>query len=245
MPTKHEKRPLNLESGQIFTMKLLAIDTTTEACSVALYLEGVVVHTYQWAPQRHAELILPMCEQILSEAQVSLNDLDAIAFGRGPGSFTGVRIGAGIAQGIALAKDLPILPVSSLAALAQGMWRERGARHVIAAIDARMAQIYWAAFVVDDSDIAQPVTEERVDAPETLSAPSMAPWAGAGSGWGSYADQLTAVNLTHVDSDRYPQAYDIAVLGANNFRLGLGIAPELGLPVYVRDDVAKKSVKPA
>lgn len=223
-------------------MKLLAIDTTTEACSVALYLGGTILQAYQWAPQKHAELILPMCEQLLSEAQLGLGELDAIAFARGPGSFTGVRIGAGVAQGIAFAKDLAVLPVSSLAALAQGMFREHGARNVIAAIDARMSQVYWAAFTVDNDGIANSVSDERVDSPEHVTLPRAALWAGAGSGWSSYASQLSALNLNMADGDRYPQAHDVALIAARDFALGRGIAPELGQPVYVRDDVAKKSI---
>lgn len=223
-------------------MKLLALDTSTEACSVALYLDGAIQQLYQFAPQKHAELILPMCEQLLAEAGLSLGVLDAIAFARGPGSFTGVRIGAGVAQGIAFGRDLPLLPISSLAALAQGMYRERGSHNVLAAIDARMAQVYWAPFSIMSGGTMTAMGEERVDHPALVSTPSAESWAGAGSGWSSYADQMIVAKLVLTDGNRFPQAQDVALLAAHDFALGRGLAAELGLPVYVRDDVAKKSV---
>ena len=123
-------------------MKLLALDTATEACSAAVLADGEVLERYELAPRRHAALILPMIESVLAEAGLEISQLDAIAVGRGPGAFTGVRIAIGIAQGIAFAADLPVALVSTLAALALGTARDTGATRIAAALDARMGEIY-------------------------------------------------------------------------------------------------------
>nr|VFJ43097.1 MAG: tRNA threonylcarbamoyl adenosine modification protein YeaZ [Candidatus Kentron sp. FM] len=130
-------------------MKILAIDTATDACSVALHLDGDYREIHELAPRRHAEILLPRIRTLLSEAALSLRDLDALAFGRGPGAFTGVRIATGVIQGLAFGADLPVVPISSLHALAQGAWRERGEGNVLAAFDARMGEVYWGAYRLD------------------------------------------------------------------------------------------------
>jgi tRNA threonylcarbamoyladenosine biosynthesis protein TsaB len=131
-------------------MKLLALDTATEACSAAVWVDGTVLERYELAPRRHAALILPMIEAVLAEANLSPLQLDAIAFGRGPGAFTGVRIAVGIAQGIAFAADLPVIPISTLAALALGAAQETGYSRIAAALDARMGEVYWGVYAVAD-----------------------------------------------------------------------------------------------
>ena len=126
-------------------VKLLAIDTAESACSAALLVDGAVLSRMEQAVRGHSERILPMMQSLLSEAGYSLNDLDALAFGRGPGSFTGLRIAAGVIQGSALGAGLPVVPVSTLQTLAQGAFRMHGARQVLSALDARMAEVYWGA----------------------------------------------------------------------------------------------------
>lgn len=123
--------------------RILAIDTATEACSVALYNQGETLAHFELCAREHTQRILPLVQQILAEAGLSLKQLDALAFGRGPGSFTGVRIGIGIAQGLSLGAELPLLPVSTLQTMAQGAYRQTGADRVLAAIDARMGEVYW------------------------------------------------------------------------------------------------------
>ncbi|MGB5065729.1 MAG: tRNA (adenosine(37)-N6)-threonylcarbamoyltransferase complex dimerization subunit type 1 TsaB, partial [Candidatus Competibacter sp.] len=145
-------------------MKLLALDTATDACSAAVWVDGVVHERYELAPRRHAALILPMIEAVLAEAGLRPAQLDAVAFGRGPGAFTGVRIAVGIAQGIAFAADLPVVPVSTLAALALGVGRETGHARLAVALDARMSEVYWGTYVVTADD-AELLGEERVCAP--------------------------------------------------------------------------------
>ena len=134
-------------------MKILGIETATEGCSASVLCDGEVVERFEVAPQRHNELILPMCESLLSECEVVLTQLDAIAFGCGPGAFTGVRIAAGVTQGIALAHDLPVIPISTLANLAQQAFAKSDrVQTVLPAIDARMSEVYWASSCLHQYD---------------------------------------------------------------------------------------------
>ncbi len=129
-------------------MKLLAIDTAGEACSAALYIEGAVQERFELASRRQSELILPMMEELLAEAELGLTQLDCLAFGCGPGAFTGLRIATGVIQAAAFASDLPVAPVSTLAGLAQGQFRQKGHRHLLPCFDARMQEVYWGAYRV-------------------------------------------------------------------------------------------------
>lgn len=225
-------------------MNLLAIDSSTEACSVAL-LQGVeMISRYELAPRRHAELILPFVDELMAQAGLQLTQIDALAFGRGPGAFTGLRIATGVVQGIAFASDLPVIPISSLAALAQGARRERGHDRVIAAIDARMEEIYWGAFESDGQGLMLARAEEAVLPAASVPAVDGANWHGCGSGWSSYGNVLSEQyqgQLTDVDGERLPQAVDIALLAVREYQQGRMIQAEQALPVYLRDKVAEKS----
>ena len=132
-------------------MRILAIDTATEACSAALWNDGAQSAHFEICPREHTQRILPLVQEVLTESGTTLSELDALAFGRGPGSFTGVRIGIGIAQGLALGAELPMIGVSTLATMAQGAWRKTGATRVLAAIDARMGEVYWAEYQRDEA----------------------------------------------------------------------------------------------
>ncbi|MFZ1325095.1 MAG: tRNA (adenosine(37)-N6)-threonylcarbamoyltransferase complex dimerization subunit type 1 TsaB [Candidatus Contendobacter sp.] len=220
-------------------MNLLALDTATEACSAAVWLDGRVVEQYEWAPRRHAALIMPMIEAVLAEAGVQVAQLDAIAFGCGPGSFTGVRIAVGIAQGIAFAADLPVVPVSTLAALALGAGMETGQPRIAAALDARMGEIYWGVYAVGATD-AEPLAEERVCAPEAVTAPP-GTWFGAGSGWTAHAELLArALPVNGWLGACHPRAAAVARLAAVPSRRGAWVTAEQALPVYLRNQVAAK-----
>ena len=226
-------------------MKLLALETATEACSAALYLDGQIHERYTVAPRGHAGLILPMVDGLLAEAGMVPGALDAVTVGRGPGSFTGVRIAAGVAQGIAFGADLPVVPVSTLAVLAQGAVRELETAAVLAAIDARMEEVYWGAFRADGNGCAAAVGEERVCPAAAVPVPDGEGWTGAGTGWGPYEAELTARlggRLAAVDAARLPRARDLAVLGAAAFQRGEGGAPEQAIPVYLRDRVVRPPV---
>lgn len=222
-------------------MKLLAIETATESCSAALFVDGDIRLRYQVQPRRHAELILPMMDGLLSEAGLLLRQLDALAFGRGPGSFTGVRIATGVVQGAAFAADLPVVPVSTLAALAQRCFRERGVRQLLAAYDARMNELYWGGFQVAADGLSQPLLAEQVASPETVALPAGRGWFGVGSGWGSYREVLferLGPALQGADPDLLCSAEDVALLGVAGLQAGQAVAAEQALPVYLRDRVA-------
>lgn len=219
-------------------MKILALDTSTEACSVALAIDGVVLDDVVFG-QQHSSRILSMVDALLTKADLRLDQLDAIAFGRGPGLFTGLRIGTGVVQGLAFGADLPVIRVSSLAALAQA----QEASHVLTAVDARMSQVYWGAFTRDAGGAFQLIGQECVVAPEALPLPPAARWLGVGSGWDRYAEALTNRLGTRLESwlpERYPHAREVAALAAIDFQRGQAVAPEQALPVYVRDQVAHK-----
>ena len=217
-------------------MKLLALETATEACSAAVWVDGTVLERYEIAPRRHAALILPMVEAVLAEAELTMHQLDAIAVGRGPGAFTGVRIAIGVAQGLAFAGDLPVVPISTLAALALGAAREMGQTRIATALDARMGEVYWGTWAVSDDRVAL-LGEERVCAPVLVTAPPDE-WFGVGSGWSAYAAALSQrLTVSGWLDERYPHASDIARLAADPARRDSWMTAEQALPVYLRDRV--------
>jgi len=219
-------------------MKLLAIDTATEACSAAILINDEIISRYQIASRKHAELILPIVDELLAEACLRLADLDALAFGRGPGAFTGVRIAAGVIQGLAYATGLPVIPVSTLAALAQGVDAEH--RHMISAIDARMGEIYWCLYSRDDAGLIVAASEEVVSKPEDLVIASDVRYFGTGSGWHTYASVLTDKlqnQLTGFAGDRFPDARDILTIARTEFEHGRTVSADQALPVYLRNKV--------
>lgn len=234
-------------TGKMPAMKLLAIDTTEAACSAALFNDGNVISRYELAPRQHSALILPMMEALLSEAGLTLAGLDGLAFARGPGSFTGVRIAAGVIQGVAVGADLPVVPVSSLRALAQRGAREHGASRIAAAFDARMNEVYWLPCAAGNDGLVRPLAEEQVLPPGQAELPEGGPWLGVGSGWGGYAEVL-GERFAAVLDGTLPQltvhAHDVALLGAAGLAAGQGVSAELALPVYLRDQVAAKPKAP-
>lgn len=220
-------------------MKLLAFDTATDVCTVAVWTDGSV-HERCEIGRRHAERLLVMIDEALADAGATLRSMDAICFGRGPGSFTGLRICAGVAQGLAFGADLPVVAVSSLAATAQYAQSER----VLAAFDARMQQVYWGAFVSGPDGLVKPEGEEQVIAPSAVPLPSTSNWLGAGNGWEQYATPLEkrlGGRLYQWRAGCYPSARCVAELGARDFLDGKAVAAEQALPVYLRDNVAVKS----
>lgn len=219
-------------------MRLLAFETATEACSVALWVEGEVRERFGIAPRRHAELALPWAGELLAEAGVTRAQLDAIAVGRGPGAFTGVRLAIALGQGIALALDRPIVPVSTLAALAM---QARGPR-VLAAIDARMGEVYAAAFERRGDDDAIALAPERVTAPDAVSLPDTRDaWQAVGTGFAAAGGVLATrlgSRLASIDAGALPHASDVARLAAHAYARGEAVAPERVEPAYLRDNVA-------
>lgn len=217
-------------------MKLLAFETATEACSVALWIDGEVRERFGVAPRQHAELALPWAEQLLAEAGVARSQLDVVAVGRGPGAFTGVRLAVALAQGIALALDRPVVPVSTLAALAMQAEGER----ILAAIDARMGEVYVAGFERDGDSIVA-TSDEIVVAPERHALPEGDGWIGVGTGFAAADGALQSrlgKRFRRIDATALPHAADVARLGAMAFERGEAVAPERVEPAYLRNNVA-------
>lgn len=222
-------------------MNVLAIEASTEACSVAVYRAGQIWEEHVLAPREHTQRLLAMVERLLQAATLELAQLDGIAFGRGPGAFTGVRVAASVTQGLAFGADLPVVPVSSLAALAHGAPEVDGAPGVLAAMDARMGEIYWAGFQRRGEDLV-PLFQEQVGAPEALPLPREGAWVGVGSGWRVYGQALLprcGPWLRAVEAAALPRASDVAKLALPMLVRGEVCAPEMALPIYLRDDVVQ------
>jgi tRNA threonylcarbamoyladenosine biosynthesis protein TsaB len=218
-------------------MKLLAIETATEACSVAVFIDGEVRERFEVAPRRHTDLVLPWADELLAEAGIARTQLDAIAVGRGPGAFTGVRLAVALAQGMALALDRPVLPVSTLAALAWPARRADGS--ILAAIDARMGEVYAGWFRAEGQGL-------HAIGPEWMAAPGAIDvdedkLVGVGTGFaaaeGALAEALLP-RLLSCDPTALPHASDLVRIAALDFAAGRAIAPDLLEPAYLRDKVA-------
>lgn len=219
-------------------MNLLAFELSTEACSVALHVQGRVLERFEIAPRRHAALALPWAETLLEEAGLKRSQLDAIALGRGPGAFTGVRLAIAIAQGIALALDRPLLPVSTLQALALRAPDDAG--DILAAIDARMGELYVARYRrVAGLPVLQ--ESERVLAPQAVTLPDGLPCHGVGTGFAAAEGMLVnhlGASLRSVDAAALPRAADVLALAVPAFARGEGVPAERVEPAYLRDNVA-------
>lgn len=222
-------------------MKILALETSTEYCSVALSLDGKVIERFEWVGQKHSECLIAMVAAVLCDAQLKLAELDGIAYGMGPGSFTGVRIACGATQGLAFGANLPVFGVVTLQALAQAS----GQHKVIAALDARMGEIYHAAYELRAGEwhtLSEPCFCKAAAAP-VLAGQN---WFGIGSGFAAYEADLQqryAGQLVGLDNTAVPHAAAIAELGALAFLQGKGVDAALAQPLYVRDKVALKTLE--
>ena len=224
-------------------MNLLAVDTSTEACSLALAAGGRSYFSHVIAGRDHTGLLLPLLHQLMGEAGVGFAQLDGLVSGVGPGSFAGVRIGVGFVKGLALARDLPVVPVSSLASLAQGAMRRTGVTRVMACIDARMHEVYVGNYERNAEGLARAVDAPRVCAPEEIAFAQSAPWAVAGTGWGTYGATLRQRFTSAPGAEEpqaLPEAADALVLGKQAFERGEAVSADKLEPVYLRDTVALK-----
>jgi tRNA threonylcarbamoyladenosine biosynthesis protein TsaB len=222
-------------------VKLLAIDTVTEACSAALWLDGEVQERFEIAPRRHTTLILPMVQALLAEAGISLKQLDAIAVDRGPGSFTGVRIGTGVVQGLAFSIDLPVVPVSSLATLAQAVWQQQGHQKVLALIDARMQEVYGGHYRCQGTEMVL-VGEEQVGALSKMISSDATEYRCVGSGGRQYAEQLHSQANYQLLPDTefdFPHAGVLASLAVNAYARKQMVRAEQLEPSYLRNQVVQ------
>ncbi|WP_367680240.1 tRNA (adenosine(37)-N6)-threonylcarbamoyltransferase complex dimerization subunit type 1 TsaB [Candidatus Fukatsuia anoeciicola] len=229
------------------SVRILAIDTTTEACSVAIWNNGEICTLFKVCPRKHTRYILPMIQKILADSGLSLHQLDALAFGRGPGSFTGVRIGISIGQGLALGANLPMISVSTLQTLAQGGWRQSGVQQVLVAIDARMGEIYWGQFTQNTSGYWLGIDSEAVITPKQASIylqSLVGHWVTVGTGWQIYPDLITnskAILLT--GQVILSQAEDMLPLALQSWYNGDIIKVEQAEPIYLRNKAIWKKIK--
>jgi tRNA threonylcarbamoyladenosine biosynthesis protein TsaB len=215
-------------------MKLLAIDTATERCSVALLIDDRIVERATETPRGHADLVLPMVEAVLAEGGLKLQQLDGLAYGRGPGAFTGVRIAVGVAQGLAYGAHLATVGISNLAAVAQ-QFAGAGAR-ILVCMDARMNEVYWGRFEGTPDGLVQATSVESVDRPEAVEPGDATVF--AGTGFTAYPQLAVGRAAAAVHGTALPHARDIARLAAAELRAGRGQPPERAQPVYLRDQVA-------
>ncbi len=223
-------------------MNILALDTCTESCSAALLYKGQLFEQSVMTQRGHSDLILGMMDTLFNQANASLADVDVLAFGRGPGSFTGVRVGVGVAQGIAYARELPVVPVSTLAAVAQDVAASSPTDYIAVAIDARMGEIYCASYQVSDGTVHL-LDKERVCPPEEFHPFNSEQWFGVGTGWSEYKDQLSqnfTEHLAGMSAEHYPQAVNIISLAQHDIAADRTVSAEHALPVYLRNNVAKK-----
>ncbi|WP_281213713.1 tRNA (adenosine(37)-N6)-threonylcarbamoyltransferase complex dimerization subunit type 1 TsaB [Shewanella insulae] len=223
-------------------LSLLALDTCTEFCSVALQYQGQVFAREADAPREHSQRLLPMVQEVLQEAGIELSQVDVIAYGRGPGSFTGIRICTSMTQGLALGQDLPVVGISTLGAMAQAAIELRGATQVAAAIDARMGEIYYGEYCAVDG-LASLVEEERVCAPEELSSQLAfdTPLAACGTGFDAYPALLTE-QMSLVEEAKFPLARFMLPLAEAAVKAGLATEVDQLKPVYLRDTVTWKKL---
>jgi tRNA threonylcarbamoyladenosine biosynthesis protein TsaB len=218
--------------------KLLTLDTATDACSAALMVDDVVFERYEIAPRKHTDLILPMIAALFQSAGIAARDLDAIAFGAGPGSFTGVRIATSIAQGIALAHGLPVIPLSCLAVLAAGAARSHGCHTVVPIMDARKQQIYSAVYTFADGDrIGRCVVPDWLGEPQELKLPASGDYVICGNGAAVYRDVFLGIcndPATLKAAPEFPRAADAIPAALAALNTEAAIAPEFARPVYLR-----------
>ncbi|KPD25100.1 tRNA (adenosine(37)-N6)-threonylcarbamoyltransferase complex dimerization subunit type 1 TsaB [Idiomarina zobellii] len=221
---------------------LLAIDTSTENCSVALVHDGKLTTRDIESPREHSQKLLPFVEEVLDSAGVSLAELDGLVVGAGPGSFTGVRIGVSMAQGLAFSADLPVYPVCSLQALAQQAIRKNDVAGVVACIDARMGEVYYSLYA-NENGVAVAQSEPAVAKPDTnlIDTGRLKGWGTAGTGWDVYADILDENHeLKHSDNSRLPLAEDMLTV-VNSAGVEPVQAEQLE-PLYVRNEVTWKKL---
>lgn len=223
---------------------ILAIDTCTEACSVALETGDGIIHRHEEIPRGHAGRLLPMIDDVLAQAGVQRSGIALIACGQGPGSFTGVRISLSAAQGLSLALDVPVVGFSTLAVLAAGCHRRTGATHILPAVDARMGEVYWGAYRIDEtSSLPVLATEETVTAPRDARWPEQ--WRRAtavGTGWLRHGEGLLRPGCTVVhDTSHLPCARDLLPLARDALTAGRTLEPASLQPVYLRDQVTHQA----
>ena len=221
-------------------MKILIIETSSIACSLALLIDNEISAIHEIMPMQQAQQVLPLLKKLLASKNIKLNQLDAVAFGCGPGSFTGIRIAASVAQGLGYACELPIISISSLAGLAQAAYEAFHWEQLLVAIDARIQEVYWGQYTVNSAGLVTLIGQEKVSKPEEVTVAEPSHWYGVGNAWEVYAKQIPYAALA-IDAIQLATASAMALLAKDKYLKKEFLDPANALPVYLRDNVAKKA----
>lgn len=227
-------------------MNLLAFDTSTEAFSIAIRKDQELTEEFFVPQEKHTEILLGSIEKAMQAQGLAFSELDCLIYGRGPGAFTGVRLAVAVAQGLGFSVDLPVLGISSLAAVAQQVFNETGNRKVLVALDARMSEVYFAAFEFSAAGEIQCVVAEQVCEPKLVPLPESSGWIAAGTGWSAYAGQFSSIMRQRIEAQAevlYPRASAMLTLANHDLNKGLATSAAAAVPVYLRNDVARKPKK--
>jgi len=218
-------------------LKILAIDTSMDACSAALLIDDAIFSKYEYAPKQQTKRILPMLENLLSDCELALTDLNLISFANGPGGFTGARIAAAVTQGLALGANIPVLGISTLQAIAQGIYRQYNAPNVLVCLDARMQQVYWSVYQLGEKQIMEAVVPDNIYYPDHIPSISLQNYFATGDGWLSFGEKIKQqlqITIDKVIEDFNPHAEDIAHLAKVQFLKGHFYSAEQALPIYLK-----------
>lgn len=222
-------------------MKILAIDTSTEACSAALYIDGELIERYLVAPRKHIELLKPMVDEVMKAGEVDVSELTGLAFGAGPGSFAGLRVACAFVQGIGAGLDIPVVPVSTLKAMAQQVLDTHSDRTVLVMLDAKMKEVYWGVYRLEDKEVITVLPEQvtKIDEiPSFTGIVGLANIIGAGDGWNVVPNWVEALKPEFIEKNVYPRAGEIALLAIDDFENGMALDADQVSPMYLRNNIA-------
>ena len=222
-------------------MKILAIDTSTEACSAALYIDGELIERYLVAPRKHIELLKPMVDEVMKAAEVDVSELTGLAFGAGPGSFAGLRVACAFVQGMGAGLEIPVVPVSTLKAMAQQVLDTHPDRTVLVMLDAKMKEVYWGVYRLEDKEVVTVLPEQvtKIDEiPNFTGIVGLANIIGAGDGWNVTPNWVEALKPEFIEKNVYPRAGEIALLSIDDFENGMALDADQVSPIYLRNNIA-------
>lgn len=222
-------------------MKILAIDTSTEACSAALYIDGELIERYLVAPRKHIELLKPMVDEVMKAAEVDVSELTGLAFGAGPGSFAGLRVACAFVQGMGAGLEIPVVPVSTLKAMAQQVLDTHADRTVLVMLDAKMKEVYWGVYRLEDKEVVTVLPEQvtKIDEiPNFAGIVGLANIIGAGDGWNVTPNWVEALKPEFIEKNVYPRAGEIALLSIDDFENGMALDADQVSPIYLRNNIA-------
>lgn len=222
-------------------MKILALDASTEACSAAVYVNGEIVERLTIAPRKHIEILMPMIKEVMAESELEFSDLNGLAFSAGPGSFAGLRIACGFAQGLGSGLDLPIVPVSTLATLALPLLEEHPEAKVMPMMDAKMQEVYWGLYALDEEGELKILESDQVSSLDALYEQYEGKGEGiigVGDGWLLDEESATIIGADQVADKKHPRAGEVALLAIDDLEKGLGLYADQVSPIYLRHNVA-------